>query len=388
MMCMAVALLLFTSCSDGEELTPVKEGDIIYPSLSVGVNEMAMTAMSRAMSPMSPDEEKYVRTMAIFEFDNEGLHERRNTTYHFINFVNGTVDGNTGVGDVDKTEFGIVETTLNGLAFEARSNGTICFVANVTRNQVEDFYKEYREEGQSVGRTTLDQFKKWALPFEYYTPSTTKYDESVTGHLKVMYMFGYYQGNIVPADIGALRVDLGRMASRLDITIVNETGKDIDKRFGYHFENVCHSAFFFPILSGMPPTEGAGLSRTVICAGDDPVEGDDDTYQIVPRTFANKASHTRYFYAAAHSANGEEDATKLRLFHDKPISDEDIANTVSIPLCNVHPDEAAKVKNGYSLSRNTRYHFTIRVRSSAAKAASRSVEYGGQPGDIIVYLPE
>ena len=57
-------------------------------------------------------------------------------------------------------------------------------------------------------------------------------------------------------------------------------------------------------------------------------------------------------------------------------------------MCNVHPDEAAQVVNGYSLSRNTRYHFTIRLKKrDQAVAQSRAVEYGEKPGDIIVYLP-
>lgn len=380
------AALMLAACTDGEDITPVTEGSVVYPELAIGVSQMNMVADSRAASPMSPDHEKYVKTIAVFEFDNEGLHVKGDNTYHFIDFVAGTVDGKTGVGDVHKTEYGIVETTLNGLTFEERSNGMICLVANITETDVDNFYNDYREDDQTYGNITFDKFKTWALPFNYVQSTSNVYDESTVGYLKDMYMFGYYEGPIEPATAGTIRIDLGRLASRLDIVIVNETGGDIDKRLGYHFDNVCHSAYFFPILSGMPPTIGSGLTRTVICAGENPVEGDPE-FKIVPQTFPDKGVHTRYFYVAAHSAEGYSDATKLHLFYNRPIEDhapDDTSIGVQVPLCNVHPSEAAEVKNGYSLSRNTRYHFTIRLRTKAS-ATSRSVEYT-QPGEIIVYL--
>ncbi len=412
--CMAGGLLL-AACTAGDEPAMENKPAVVYPELRIGVSDMTMTAVSRASDPMSPDVEKYVRTIAVFEFDDEGLHEKGSDTYHFIDFVAGTVDGKSSVDDksddVDKTEYGVVETTLKGIAFKPYDDGTICLVANVPEDSVSKFYDKYREPGQSYGRMTLDRFKTWALPFEYEEIPEDVYDESKAGHLKNMYMFGYYQGEVKPAESGNISMDLGRLASRLDITVVNETGRDLDKRFGYHFDNVCSSAYFFPIKMSMPPTFGAGMTRTVICSGDEPVEGDDTNYKIVPRTFPDKASHTRYFYVAAHSAQNYGEATKLHLFYDRKIESDDgkgDENSVWVPLCNVHPSEADRVTNGYSLSRNTRYHFTIRLKNSATAAHGKaaasgkadgkasgdvtaaapfSVEYGGQPGEINVYLP-
>lgn len=390
--CMAVALLL-SACTDDGGPTVKDEPTVVYPEIHLGVSEMTMTAVSRAAEPMSPDVEKYVRTIAVFEFDNEGIHDKGSQTYHFIDFVAGTVDNAPNVGDVEPTEYGIVETTLRGIQFNSYTDGTICLVANVTQEQVNTFYDKCKESsGQSYGRMTLDQFKGWALKFDYEQATDGKYDETTAGHLKVMYMFGYYQGNIDPATSGEIRVDLGRLASRLDITVVNETGEELKKRLGYHFDNVCSSAYFFPIKSGMPPTIGAGLTRTVICSGEnDPVEG---AVTKVPETFKPGESHTRYFYVAAHSATGKDDATQLHLFYGRRIVNDDVADntgSVKVPLCNVHPSEADNVPNGYSLSRNTRYHFTIRLKKSTASPAnapaSRSVEYGEQPGEIVVYLP-
>ena len=388
---MAVALLL-PACTDDDGPTVKDEPTVVYPEIRLGVSEMTMTAVSRAAEPMSPDVEKYVRTIAVFEFDNEGIHDKDPQTYHFIDFVAGTVDDKTGVGDVVQTDYGIVETTLKGIAFKSYTDGTICLVANVTEDQVKAFYDECKKSGQSYGRMTLDQFKKWALPFEYEQAKEGTYDETTAGHIKVMYMFGYYYGSIDPATSGEIRVDLGRLASRLDITVVNDTGEELTKRLGYHFDNVCSSAYFFPIKMGMPPTIGAGLTRTVICSGVGvPVE---NAVTEVPETFKSGESHTRYFYTAAHSAAGYDDATKLHLFYDRRIVNDDVADntgSVKVPLCNVHPSEADHVPNGYSLSRNTRYHFTIRLKKSTASPAnapaSRSVEYGEQPGEIVVYLP-
>ncbi len=396
--CMSLAAV---SCAEKEEMpAAIEEGAVVYPTLNIGVSEMSLSASSRALAPMSPDLEKYVRTIAIFEFDKEGVHQKKKgLTYHFIDFKNGTVNGETGVGDVEETEFGIVETTLRGLAFESHLSGTLCLVANIKEDLVDAFYNaEYAAE-QSYGRVMYDKFKQWAIPFVYLTTTATRYDESVMGHLESMFMFGYYQGPINSDIAGTLRIDLGRMASRIDITVVNETGQDITKRLSYHFDNVCHSAYFFPILSSMPATAGTGLSRTVICQGNKNL-GDRDELIDVPWHFAANSSHTRYFYVAAHSAADINDATFIHLFYNQPVGDckgnghyVTTGSNVMIPLCNVHPSEAATVKNGYSLSRNTRYHFTIRLKkktdlqSNSSEAPSRSVDYGPTPGDITVYLP-
>ncbi len=409
LVCMAVALSL-AACTDDDGPTVKDKPTAVYPEIRLGVSEMTMAADSRASAPMSPDLEKYVRTAAIFEFDNEGIHIKNDgLTYHFIDFVAGTVDGNTGVGDVTDSDHGIVETTLKGIAFEygiSYTKGTLCVVANVTQDQVDDLYENYREEGQSYGRLKLEKFQTWSLPFEYEENKTGTYDESVSGHVKNMYMFGYYKGSIDPATSEAISIDLGRLASRLDITVVNETGKELDKRLGYHFDNVCRSAFFFPMKMSVPETFDVGMTRTVICAGTEMMEGDVvDLRELVQTTFpckpestdsetnSEKYSHTAYFYVAAHSADKEADATMLHLYYGRRIADvnhEDLSHTVQIPMCNVHPSEAASVTNGYSLSRNTRYHFTIRLKKAGASpaAASRSVEYGEQPGEYIVYLPE
>jgi len=392
--CIALACV-FAACTDGDEPSVKEEGGVIYPEFKIGVAEMNMVADSRASSPMSPDIEKYVRTIAIFEFDNEGMHIKGANTYHFLDFLAGTVDGvESPDDDVDKTQFGIVETTLKGIPFEQYSDGTVCLVANVTEDEVKEFYDKYREPGQTYGRMTLDRFKTWALPFKYEESPVDKYDESVAGHVKVMYMFGYYQGPINPEKPDSLIIDLGRLASRLDITVVNETGSELKKRLGYHFDNVCDSAYFFPIKMSMPPVIGAGITRTVICRGETGYPGDDDL-SSVPESFASGASHTRYFYVAAHSANGYDEATKLHLFYNRKIvgnESNNNENSVLVPLCNVHPSEAPYVTNGYSLSRNTRYHFTIRLKPPKANTPSRSstpeVEPGTRPGEYIVYLPE
>lgn len=387
------AALLLTACTSSEEPASVSEVTTACVQLRLGVTEMTMTPATRALSPMDPDIEKYVKQAAIFEFDNEGLHEKGESTYHFVDFVEGKVDGKVVEG-IDHSDFGIVETTLKELKFIDYDNGTICVVGNITEDQVEDLYQNYREPGQSYGRLTLDKFKTWSLEFDYEKTQEGVYDETKSGHLKEMYMFGYYQGAIDPANTETIAVDLGRLASRLDITIINETDQDIEKRFGYHFDNACHSAYFFPIKMGMPATIGVGLSRTIICSGiDDPVEG---AKHSVPETFTSESpnnTHTRYFYVAAHSAKNESEATKLHLFYNGRIVDDDkIADPtqtkdIQIPLCNVHPDLAGSVKNGYSLSRNTRYHFTIRLKKKGDAPAGQVMTRAGAAGnDITVYF--
>jgi len=381
--------LLLASCTEDDGFR-IREGAVGYANIRIGVSDMDMNAVTRANAPMSPDVEKYVRTIALFEFDNEGLHDKRATTYHFIDFVEGTVDGKSN--DVlKKTDWGIVETTLENIPLEDRSDGTVCLVANVDEVQVDSLYDKYREKDQSYGRLTLDKFKEWALPFDYETMVDGKYDETTAGHIKTMYMFGYYQGPISSSAPELISVDLGRLASRLDITIVNATGQDIEERLGYHFDNVCHSAYFFPIRTSMPPTLGRGISRTVICSGIGNRTGLEDAVTEVPETFPKGSSHTRYFYVAAHSAKNISEATQLHLFWNSSVLASDVVEEggldYKVPMCNVHPSHAASVPNGYSLSRNTRYHFTIRLVSASAETKSRSSVQADGLGVYTVALP-
>lgn len=382
----AAAALLLAACAAGDETAPLCEGATVSPELRLAVSEMTMNAETRAIAPISPDDEKYVKSVAIFEFDNEGLHEKRPTSYHFIDFVTGFVDD---VKTLDKTDYGVVEASLAGLAFEARSNGMICLVANVTERQVYDFYNDYREPGQSFGNMTFDRFKTWILKFDYKTPTSgAAYDETVLGHVKDMYMFGYYEGIIDPATTGTIAIDLGRLASRIDITIINDTGAPIDKSLGYHFDKVCENAFFFPIKTSRPPVTQQSLWRTVVCSGaEEKIDG-------VSATFDTNGVHTRYFYVAAHSADGEHEATQLHIFYDRPVvDDQEMVNedkTKIIPLCNVHGAVADEVPNGYSLSRNTRYHFVIRLKKSTTAPSgmgkTRSNVFEERPGEFTVYL--
>jgi len=400
----AAAAMSLAACDSGlEEPAAPREGSVCYPNLRISVSEMtmAMDNGSRALTPMSPDNEKYVTSLAIFEFNNEGLHDQSESSYHFIDFLEGTVDGMAGVGIIKPTQYGIVETSLAGISLQNHSNGTICCVANVSKEQVSDLYKNSEKQGHSYGRLTLDYFKSWALPFEYETTTDivdeeskadAVYDETTAGHLKTMYMFGFYQGKIEASAPTDIWVDLGRLASRLDITVINETGRDIEERLGYHFDNVCSSAYFFPIKMSMPPKIGAGMTRTLICKGPWPLEGE---VTPVEKTFPKGATHTRYFYAAAHSAKDKSEATSLHLFwNSRVVGDgsqlDEGGSAVIIPLSNVPDPEAATVPNGYSLSRNTRYHFTIhlrRVPNPPAAPVARSVACTGHTGDYIVYLP-
>lgn len=386
------------SCSDdyvaggGES-----ESEIVYPIINVGAAEMTYSESSRALEPMSPDVEKYIKTLAVFEFDSEGLHERGPYTYHFIDFVAGKVDDVSGI--IGDSDWGIVEETLEYLPFREYANGTLCLVANVSKEQVEAFYDKYREEGQTLGSMTFEMFQKWQLPLDYYSTESGVYDETNSGHIANMYMFGYYQGGITSKNI--VSVDLGRLASRIDIRVINDTGKDITKRMGYHFDNVCRSSYFFPIRQDMPEVYKVGLSRTIICSGmidDTTVDRVENAVTVPDSIFAAGASHTRYFYVGAHSAASIGDATLLHIYYDRRILDgedghDDPHNTVTVPLCSVLPSEAAGVHNGYSLSRNTRYLFIIRLVASgtqnanvkAAEAKSRCVSPGVY--EYVVSLP-
>ncbi len=388
----ALSALALLSAACADENTPsVNEGEVVYPRLRFGVSEMTMEPVSRATEPMGPDEEKYVRTLAIFEFDREEVHTYSPTSFHFVDFTQGTVDGVKNAA-VDSTEYGVVESSLGGLAFDSRDFGTICLVGNVTKAQVGELYQKCSETGTTYGRVSFDQFKEWSLPFKYVDPPEgVDYDETVLGHVYPMYFFGYYQGKIVSSEADDIAVDLGRLASRIDVAFINETGGDITEHIEYHFDEVCYNAYLFPIVSPRPNNLAPGQSRTIVCTGGmTAIDG-------VQQTFPKDEDHLRYFYVAAHSAVDFKEATKLHLFYGSEPQADDTPGPggvdFKIPVCNINPSDAASVFNGYSLSRNTRYRFNIRLRkrghseqAEQSEPASRT-ESSEIPGEVIVYLP-
>lgn len=392
--------LMAAACSGDTDAPAVPGSDtpaVVYPVVSIGVTDMECEGVSRAIEPMSPDVEKYVKTLAVFEFDNEGIHGRGDNTFHFIDFQKGTVDDEEGV--LPETTDGVVESALDFLPFNEYTDGTICLVANVTMVDVENLYgsDEYHEPGQSKDRLTFNKFCTWNLKIGYLLPDPDVYDETYTGHVDPMYMFGFYKGPITSRS--TVTCNLGRLVSRIDLTVVNETGEDITKRLGYHFDNVVNYSYFFPMRSEMPQSDGAGKARIVICSGLLDDGSVDEVLNAVTRpdsVFSAGSSHTRYFYLGAHSASSFEHATKVHLFYDRRIvvgADDpaDMTSSTLVPLCNIQPDQASGVANGYSLSRNTRYNFVIRLRKRTAAApanpASRTGEPGAAPGEYIVYLP-
>ncbi len=421
----AVYLLIATvavSCSDLDGLDPEPaKPNIVYPCISTGVLDMACHNATRAISPMGPEVEKYVKTLAVFEFDNEDIHTKDKNTYHFIDFTKGTVDDISGI--IPAITEGVVEESLNYQSFYEYNSGKICLVANVEESIIQkQLYEnpDYHEPDQSENRLSYNMFKKWTLPLDIIRPGSTVYDETRAGTLENMYMFGYYQGPITSKD--TVTISLGRLATRLDITVINDTGEEITKRLGYHFDRVCTNVRFFPMREEADEDTVPSIVRTIICAGLTDTGGYDElSGTVVTRpdaTFKASARHTRYFYVGAHSAKGIEDATKLHLFYNRRIlvgeetDATDMSNSVQIPLCNVHPDAAAGVVNGYSLSRNTRYNFVIRLkkkktetpasesgsaatptRSAGSEASDTDLDAepdvipGSKPGEYIVYLP-
>ncbi|PWM25299.1 MAG: hypothetical protein DBX40_05100 [Clostridiales bacterium] len=375
--------VMAVSCSTEEraqDALPGQECKAVVVTLHVGVCEMTGNTSTRATEQMSPEMENTIKSLAVMEFDNEGLHEKGESTYHFIDFIKGTVDG---VETLPATTDGMLNTSLDGLSLMSYSDATLCLVANVTEEQVDDFYDRYREPGQTPGNIRLEQFKKWSLPFEYEDNMELDPDESVSGHIRQMYMFGYYRGAVDPAAAGSIRVELGRLASRVAITIRNDTGEDIDRLLWYHFDNVSHEAYVFPGHASIPSDE-VRHTITYICSGTE--EG----IANVPETFAKGSEHTRYFYIAGHAASNEDEATKLHLFYGAYMLDGDIpadgGADFHIALGNLPPEEAGGNAGGYYLNRNTFYHFTILLKKSGS-AMSRSASSDESTDKMTLILP-
>ncbi len=337
-----ITLVLLTACSKDPERKLR-----VYTPVSVNI-DMGVTPMennliqSRAEEIMEPSLENPIRSLAIFQFDEEGQHDR-NLHYHYLNFVD------------DDTPTGVLTTTLKDLTFDYLNGTTttICVVANVSPEEVSEFYEDCRIESGELGRIELFQLKEWQLTFDYVEQEEGGKDTQ--GHIKEMYMFGYYEGKLKEGS-NDLKIILGRLVARLDITL-ETVDESIQEKVAYHLDNIVTKAYVFPGDKGGEVDDESQRFTTVFEAG----------------TLASAGTKvTRYFYVAGHSADKAEEATTLHLYYGNNVSSSDLTGGIKIPLCNTPPSETANPN--YWLNRNSIYSFVIRIKNSKVSGISRSTE--------------
>lgn len=335
-----VAIFLILVLVGCHEVFPDKTSDDGKMEICIGPME-GQGAVTRSDYTMWPEEENCIKTLAFFQFDPEGLHNREEL-FHFRNFV------------TESTPDGVLRAEITDVLFKNYNNKktTVCVVGNITEEEVNEFYAAHTSSTSS--QVLLDDFKKWRATFKY------KEDSDSLGHLKEVYTFGYYHG-LINADNRIARLIMGRLCSRIEIVLTAENNTDFAEGVDFSFDNVPTQAFYFSGENGAMDTLEDGLFGT-----------NDISVTTDRRLF--------YFYMPGNSAKSAEEALTLKIVYNNQVK--------TVTLCTLPPDMNMEYVD-YGINRNSIYRFRINLkkkvstRTNVIPATSENTEFRAFAGEKV-----
>ncbi len=295
---------------------------------------------SRASESMKPEMENSLKTLAILQFDSEGnLRSELGSDekpYRFVNLVS------------SDSPQGILSYTLTfeDDKFYAGSGCTLCILANIPETEVKKVVFKQDADGNLIN-TDFTTFKQQKIAIPYVTdPSADDSYGLQIGHVKNIYMFGEYDGEIAAGK--TLNIGLGRMISRLQINIKSKNAIPDGSHVYLGIANLEREAFFFHGASspGNLFTEATPFDITSQTVNGQPVNLQDGV--------------TVYFYAAPRMASNQEDATSLNFWYTTQALSDSSDPDYTLPLGNQQPGTGM---GDYSLNRNTYYVFNLNLTS-------------------------
>ena len=306
-----LAICLLTACEYTEVEEPVRT--TVLNISAAPMNDYGVT--TRSGYTMWPEEENCIKTLAFFQFDPEGIHTR-NELYNFRKFT------------TEDNPYGVLQASIEDINFKSykTNNTTICVVANVTEQDVNEFYNQYTTSTSTQVR--LDEFKEWTHKFQY------KEHEDSVGHLKQVCMFGYYDGTL--EDVIVERLILGRLCSRIEVTLKAENNNDFIDGVSFSFDNVPTEAYYF--------SRGIGVADSL---------KDRLFYTIVPNVSTDKQVY--YFYIPGNSAQTENEALKLNINFKYKVR--------TVTLCTLPPEQSGEYVD-FAINRNSIYRFNLTLKKN------------------------
>lgn len=336
-----VSGLIFTSCSDNipdDETGNVSDGSL---TISVSATDFEWGQVpygySRASESMTPEMENSLKSLAILQFDSEGNLRRELGTadkpFKYINLVNETTPNGVLTYNI----------TLASNEFYHGVNCAICIMANVPEEEV---MKVVFTDQENKVNTNLKTFRTEKITIPYVTdPSADDSYGLQIGHVKRIYMFGEYTGDVT-SSTQQLNIGLGRMISRLEFEIKSDVNvnegyglylgiKNLEKEvYFYHGETSPNNLFTeanpFDILANGVSDEIVNLKEGVKI----------------------------FFYVAPRMADSKENATSLNFWYTNSTPKPDDKPDYVLPLGNHMPESEV---GDYSLNRNTYYKFFVNL---------------------------
>lgn len=342
--CLLYLLLCHLSCIQ-EEMA------VVQPTLGISVSiapmELKGALQTRALFPLGPERENFIKTLSLLAFNKEGSHVIGNYDYYAFRQIASEKDPE-GMQTVFEEAYGGNLT----------EKGTICAIANMSQEVLLNALKEKAEEGEGSGEViSLEKFKQLIIDLPYI-----QHRDSV-GLLSTVYMFGYYEGelNPFPEKTHNIKISLGRILTRLDVSLSVDTSiLEKDYAYAVRLLNTSRTAYIFP--GEQSPKETVS---------------DSYFYPVV----LSQAPSTFYYYVGPHSANNKDEATCIEIAYGKnktengdlDTSAEENYKTVKVELCN-EPPSMGENRN-YWLNRNSIYHFSINLVQKTNRRSNNAFTY-------------
>lgn len=336
-----VSGLIFTSCSDN--IPDDETGNVSDGSLTISVSAtdfewgQVSYGYSRASDPMIPEMENSLKTLAILQFDSEGNLRRELGTadkpFKYINLVNETTPNGVLTYDI----------TLASNEFYYGVNCAICIMANVPEEEV---MKVVFTDQENKVNTNLKTFRTEKITIPYVTnPSADDSYGLQIGHVKRIYMFGEYTGDVT-RETKQLNIGLGRMISRLEFEIKSDV--NVNEGYGLYLgiKNLEKEVYFY---HGETSPNNLFTEANPFNILEKGVSGEDVDLKEGVKIF---------FYVAPRMANNPENATSLNFWYTNTKPESNDKADYTLPLGNHKPGSEV---GDYSLNRNTYYKFFVNL---------------------------
>lgn len=291
------ASIFLASCNTNEDLLSIPETVAIEETVTVQINSQIpdISVETRSSDPLDVAIENPMYSLWLLHYSSEGA---------LINNDTERILNQTDDQGLLSYSFSKNLTLQNN-----ETTGTICLIANIGSSLPTNLGNTL----ESLRKATID------LPIQS------------NGLPSKMYMFGYYQGELRRSN-QAINISMGRMLSRLDVILTNNTGK-ILQNVSVSIENASIKSHYFP-------TEVANdrYYSTI---------NHDSSFNL-----ARKTTKNCYFFTGENINPVKDKVTTL-------VVKVSSGTTYRIPLSGNKPDEN---NDNYSIYRNNFYTFNINLK--------------------------
>lgn len=303
----ATLLAGFASCthSDAEWMETFEEEEGVIVNLNVSSIESQEIGQMRSTSPLSPEKENLIYDIWVFQYDAQGILRER-FTQRFR----------------ETAASGVLKLTPFSARLAPLKNCTVCMVANLNPGV---------ENPPAPWPGTWAQFLEAHTTISY---SDIPGESGLPDIEKGLYMFGCYHGDISGSaeTPTVINIALGRMLSRLNLTVTNETGVNLSN-FKVTIENVVTKAYFYP------RTENPIFST-----------GDLTSFTSSLSSMDSKTSKTLYYYVAPNIDPASDEETRIKVESQK--NGAQVSATVSL---------GGSLGNT-TINRNNNYTISLRLK--------------------------